>query len=56
MEDAKLLWGKVVQAEKMEEASKILEDEFGKPTRFSEILPEQVDKLNVVIQRIKDIL
>ena len=56
MEDAKLLWGTVVQAEKMEEASKILEDEFGKPTRFSEILPEQVDKLNVVIQRIKDIL
>ncbi len=56
MEDAKILWGKICQADKVEEAGKILENEFGKPIRFSEILPEQVDKLNNVINAIKEIV
>jgi hypothetical protein len=56
MEDAKILWGKVVQEEKVEQAAKILEEEFGKPIRFSEILPEQVEKLNNVINAIRDIV
>lgn len=56
MDEAKTLWGKVIQQEKAEEASKILEEEFGKPTRFSEILADQVEQLNIVIMRIKDIL
>lgn len=56
MEEAKTLWGKVIQEEKAEEASKILEEEFGKPTRFSEIMANQVEQLNIVIMRIKDIL
>lgn len=56
MDDAKALWGKVIQLDKAEEASKILEEEFGKPTRFSEITSEQIEKLNIVIMKIKDIL
>ena len=56
MDEAKMLWGKVIQEEKAEEASKILEEEFGKPTRFSEITSDQVEQLNIVIMRIKDIL
>ena len=56
MEEAKSLWGKVVQQDKAAEASQILEEEFGKPTRFSEITSDQVEKLNIVIMKIKDIL
>ena len=56
MEDAKILWSKVVEAEKVEEAGRLLEEEFGKPTRFSEILPEQVENLSRVINAIKDIV
>lgn len=56
MDEAKTLWGKVIQENKAEEASKILAEEFGKPTRFSEILSGQVEQLNIVIMRIKDIL
>ena len=56
MGEAKELWGKIVQNEKVEEASKILEDEFGKPTKFSEILPEQVENLKNVLNRIKEIV
>lgn len=56
MDEAKMLWGKVIQLDKAEAASKILEEEFGKPTRFSEITSDQVEKLNIVIMKIKDIL
>lgn len=56
MEEAKIVWGRVVQNEKTEEASKILEEEFGKPTRFSEITSEQIEKLNIVLMKIKDII
>lgn len=54
--EAKELWGAVVQNEKTKEASEILENEFGKPTKFSEILPEQIDGLQNVLIRIKEIL
>lgn len=56
MEEAKIVWGKVIQKEVGEQASKILEEEFGKPTKFSEILPDQVEHLNIVLRKIKDIL
>lgn len=56
MEEAKSVWGSVVQNDKVEEAAKILEEVFGKPTRFSEVLPEQIDELKVVLVRIKDAL
>ena len=56
MTEAREVWGKVVQNEKVEEASKILEQVFGAPTKFSEILPEQIDKLKIVLNEIKEIL
>jgi len=34
----------------------ILEEEFGKPTRFSEILPEQTKELNAALIKIRDLI
>ena len=56
MEDAKQLWGQVVQTDKTEQALAILEEEFGKPTRFSEILPEQTKELNAALIKIRDLI
>lgn len=56
MEEAKFLWGQIIQKELGKQASAILEEEFGKPTKFSEILPSQVEQLNIVLMKIKDIL
>ena len=56
MEDAKQLWGQVVQNDKTEQALAILEEEFGKPTRFSEILPEQTKELNTALIKIRDLI
>ena len=56
MEDAKQLWGQVVQNDKTEQALAILEEEFGKPTRFSEILPEQTQELNAALIKIRDLI
>lgn len=56
MEDAKQLWGQVVQSNKTEQALAILEEEFGKPTRFSEILPEQTKELNAALIKIRDLV
>lgn len=56
MEEAKILWTKVVNAELTTAASEILAKEFGKPTKFSEILPEQKEHLRNVIQEIRDLV
>ena len=56
MEEAKMLWGQVVQNNKTAEASAILESVFGKPKKFSEILPEEVDGLNQVLIEVRAIL
>ena len=56
MEDAKQLWGQVVQNDKTEQALAILKEEFGKPTRFSEILPEQTKELNAALIKIRDLI
>lgn len=56
MEEAKMLWGQVVQNNKVSEASAILESVFGKPKKFSEILPEEVDRLNQVLIEVRAIL
>lgn len=56
MEDAKILWGQVVQQSKVPQANEILNSIFGKPTKFSEILPADVSKLNQAITEIKSIL
>lgn len=56
MEEARSMWPTVIQNEKTEKALEILEDIFKKPTKFSEILPEQIEELKVAISRIKEIL
>lgn len=56
MEEAKMLWGTVVQNNKTGEAAAILESVFGKPTKFSEILPDEVEKLNHVLIEVRAIL
>lgn len=55
MEEAKTLWGKIHEKEKDKEALEILERVFGKPTRFSEIVPEQQDLLEKVLDEIKEL-
>jgi len=39
MEDAKGLWTQLVNTGKVNQATEILQKEFGKPTKFSEIMP-----------------
>lgn len=56
MEEAKELWTKVINAQKVEIAMEILQKEFGKPTKFSEIIPSQVDQLSKVLLEIRSIL
>jgi hypothetical protein len=56
MEEAKMLWGTVIQNNKTAQASEILATIFGKPTKSSEILPEDVEKLNQVLIEVRSIL
>lgn len=56
MTEAKQIWNKVIIKEKTAEASKILEEEFGKPTKFSEITADQTDKLEKVLFKVKELV
>ena len=56
MDEAKMLWGQLIQKNLHTKASAILEEEFGKPIKFSEILPEQVDKLRKALIDIRALL
>lgn len=56
IEEAKMLWGTVVQQNKVDAASEVLKSIFGKPTKFSEILPEDVEKLYQALIEIRGIL
>lgn len=56
MEEAKSLWGQVIANEARDKAEQILAEVFGEPKRFSEIQPEDVEKLHSVINQIRDIL
>ena len=56
MEEARGIWGQVVSKNLTEKAAGILKEEFGKETKFSEILPEQKDQLARVLFEIKSIL
>lgn len=56
MDEAKQIWGKIVTGDKVQVALEILENEFGKPTKFSEILPEQIDLLNNSLIKIKELI
>ena len=56
MEDARILWTTLVNKKLTDKASAILEKEFGKPIKFSEILPEQIEQLNHVLVEIQSII
>ena len=56
MEEARGLWTKVVSQDKTKQALDILEKEFGKPTKFSEITSEQSELLQKVLLEIKELL
>ena len=56
MEDAKMLWGELVNKDLVKQAAEILQKIFGKPTKFSEVLPEQVDLLAVALNEIRGLL
>ena len=56
MEDAKELWTKAMNMNKTQAVIEILTKEFGKPTKFSEILPSQIDNLVNVLQEARSIL
>lgn len=56
IEEARTLWGQVIQKELVADANKLLEEEFGKPIKFSQIMPEQIDHLENVLLKIKEIL
>lgn len=56
MEEAKTLWGQLIQKDLHAQAAQILEKEFGKSIKFSEILPEQVDTLQKVLFEIRALL
>ena len=56
MEEARAIWGQVVSRDLVSKAAEILKEEFGKETKFSEILPEQKDQLAKVLFEVKSIL
>lgn len=56
IEDAKGLWTQLVNTGKVNQATEILQKEFGKPTKFSEIMPTQIDQLSKVLFEIRSIL
>lgn len=56
MEDAKALWIQASKENKLPQVSEILEKNFGKKIKFSEILPDQVDQLNKALLEIRDIM
>jgi hypothetical protein len=53
IEQARIVFTQASDAGKVDEVSKILADIFGKPTKFSEILPEDVEKLHQALIEIK---
>lgn len=56
MNEAKDLWIVVNQKGLVDKVNTILEEEFGKPTKFSEISPEQANSLSKVIFEIRSII
>jgi len=56
MEEAKAYWARLIDVDKTEEAAKILEDIFGKPTKFSEIDRSDVELLFKAITEIKELV
>lgn len=55
-EEARTIWARAISEDHREDAEKILEKVFGKPTKFSEVTSEQEDQLIQAINEIKSIL
>lgn len=53
MEEAKQLWSELIEQGKVEMATEILKNKFGKPLKFSEILPDQRNQLEEVLDEIR---
>lgn len=53
MEEAKQLWVELIEQGKVEMATEILKNKFGKPIKFSEILPDQRNQLEEVLDEIR---
>ena len=51
-----MLWGELVNKNLVNQAADILAKVFGKPTKFSEVLPEQVDQLALALSEIRNLL
>lgn len=56
MEDAKGIWTQLTSQGRTNIATEILQKEFGKPIKFSEIMPSQIDQLSKVLFEIRSIL
>lgn len=56
MEDAKTLWAKASNEDKITEVKQVLNKIFEKDIRFSEIMPDEIDKLHQAILEIRDVL
>lgn len=55
MEEAHILWARVVEQGKVGQVNDMLAQKFGKPTKFSEILPEQSEQLSELLLEIQSI-
>lgn len=55
MEESKQLWVEATENGRIDEIKKILQDVFGKPTKFSEITPSEIDSLKKVVETIRNL-
>lgn len=55
MTEAKELWGEMVRSNRQKEILEILQEVFGKETKFSDILESEQDKLIIALDKIKEI-
>lgn len=56
MDEAKVLWGQLIQRELVPKANEIIERVFGKPLKFSEMQANQKEQLEQVLSEVREIL
>ena len=56
MDEAKVLWGQLIQRELVPKANEIIERVFGKPLKFSEMQTNQKEQLEQVLSEVREIL
>lgn len=56
IEKAKAIWAEVIAKGKLEQVTQIMTTVFGKPTKFSEITVDEIDKLKEVLSQIEQVL